>query len=44
MIGLTKFIQGSLFLLAAGTRVESGGNHSRQNGALEDPSVFASHG
>jgi hypothetical protein len=40
-VGLTKFIQGSLFLLAVGTSVEFGGHNSGQNSALEDPSVFA---
>ena len=41
MVGLTKFVHGSLFLLAVGTGVEFGGNHSAQNSALEDPSIFA---
>jgi hypothetical protein len=41
MVGLTKFIQGSLFLLAVGTGVEFGGHHCAQNSALEDPSIFA---
>jgi hypothetical protein len=40
-VGLTKFIQGSLFLLAVGTSIEFGGHHSGKNSALEDPSVFA---
>jgi len=40
-VGLTKFIQGLLFLLAAGTGIEFGGHDSGQNSALEDPSVFA---
>src|SRR5882762_6487701 len=30
MVGLTKFIQGSLFLLAVGTSAEFGGHHSGQ--------------
>ena len=41
MVGLTKFVQGSLFLLAVGTGVEFGGNHSAQNSAREDPNIFA---
>jgi len=40
-VGLTKLIQGSLFLLAVGTGVELGGHHGGQNSALEDPSIFA---
>jgi hypothetical protein len=40
-VGLTKFIHGSLFLLAVGTSAECGGHHSGQNSALEDPSIFA---
>jgi hypothetical protein len=40
-VGLTKFIQGSLFLLAVGTGIEFGGHHSGQNSALEDPTIFA---
>jgi hypothetical protein len=39
-VSLTKFVQGSLFLLAVGTGVEFSGNHSAQNRALEDPSIF----
>ena len=41
MVSLTKFVQGSLFLLAVGTGVEFSGNHSAQNSTLEDPSIFA---
>jgi hypothetical protein len=41
LMGLTKFIQRSLFLLAVGTGVKFGGHHSAQNSALEDPSIFA---
>ena len=41
MMGLTKFIQGSLFLLAVGTGVELRGHHRGQNSALKDPSIFA---
>ena len=41
MVGPTKFIQGPLFRLAAGASVEFSGHHSRENGALENPSVFA---
>jgi hypothetical protein len=40
-VGLTKFIQRSLLLLAMGTSVEFGGHHSGQNSTLEDPSIFA---
>jgi hypothetical protein len=40
-VGLTKLIQGSLFLLAVSTGVEFGGHHSGQDSALEDPSIFA---
>jgi hypothetical protein len=40
-VSLTKFIQGSLFLLAVGTGIEFGSHDSGQNSALEDPSVFA---
>jgi hypothetical protein len=36
-----RFIQGLLFLLAAGTGIEFGGHDSGQNSELEDPSVFA---
>jgi len=39
-VGPTKFIQGSLFLLAVGTGVEFGGHHSGQNSALENLSIF----
>jgi hypothetical protein len=40
-VGLTKFIQRSLFLLTVGTSVEFGGHHSGENSALEDPSILA---
>jgi len=40
-VSLTKFSQGSLFLLAVGTGVELGRHHRGQNSALEDPSIFA---
>jgi hypothetical protein len=36
-VGLTKLIQGSLFLLTVSTGVEFGGHHSGQDSALEDP-------
>ena len=40
-VGLTEFIQGLFFLLAAGTGIKFGGHDSGQNSALEDSSVFA---
>lgn len=41
IVGPTKFIQGSLFSLAARTGVEFGGHHCGQDRTAENLSIFA---